>query len=232
MANSVAGQIRKSTNNIRLELTNSQKSSSMDWSLYDGRGRRKYLVGRERGAFLRAALQVGGPIATFCAVLTLCGARISEALSLTPERIDEASGTITFMTLKQRGKVTFRAVPVPRHLLRYLDGVHHYREAQRDPERAMQRLWPWSRTTGWRHVKRVMCRTSNPSYLATARALRHAFGAEAASKSVSLTLIKKWMGHRDIRTTEIYTSLVGREERLLASRTWVSTIYPSNNTQT
>ncbi len=28
------------------------------------------------------------------------------------------------------------------------------------------------------------------------------------------------MGHRDIRTTEIYTALVGREERAVAQRTW------------
>ncbi|MGN6149079.1 MAG: tyrosine-type recombinase/integrase [Rhizomicrobium sp.] len=192
----------------------------MEWSLYDARGRRKYLAPRERGAFLRAALRVGGPVASFCAVLTLCGARISEVLALTPERIDDADATIIFRTLKQRGKVLYRAVPVPRRLLQYLNGVHHYRDAQRDPELAIRPLWPWSRTTGWRHVKHVMRQTSNPAHLATARALRHAFGAEASTKSISLTLIKKWMGHADIRTTEIYTSLVGKEERALARRIW------------
>jgi site-specific recombinase XerD len=153
-------------------------------------------------------------------VLTLCGARISEVLALTPERIDDTNCTVTFETLKQRRKSVFRSLPVPRSLLWYLDGVHHYRAAQRDPKLATQRLWPWSRTTGWRHVKSVMRRTSNPAHLTTARALRHAFGAEASTKSISLTLIKKWMGHRDIRTTEIYTTLVGKEERLLARRTW------------
>ena len=219
MANSVAGQIRKSTNNIG-KMTGPEKSSGMDWSLYDARGRRKYLAASERGAFLRAALQVGGKVASFCAVLTLCGARISEVLALSPERIDDTNCTITFETLKQRRRSVFRSVPVPRKLLWYLDSIHHYRAAQRDPIHASQRLWPWSRTTGWRYVKRVMGRTSNPTYLSTARALRHAFGAEASAKSVSLTLIKKWMGHRDIRTTEIYTSLVGKEERNLAKRTW------------
>jgi integrase/recombinase XerD len=219
MANSVAEQIRKSTNNIG-KTTKPEKLSGMDWSLYDTRGRRKYLSTSERSAFLRAALQVGGKVASFCAVLTLCGARISEVLALTPERIDDASCTITFETLKQRRKSVFRSVPAPKQLLRYLNSVHQYRAAKRDPKRAMQRLWPWSRTTGWRYVKRVMSRTSNPAYLSTARALRHTFGAEASIKSISLTLIKKWMGHRDIRTTEVYTSLVGREERALAKRTW------------
>jgi len=192
----------------------------MEWSLYDGRGRRKYLIPRERGAFLRAALQVGGKVASFCAVLTICGARISEVLALTPESIDDASCAIVFKTLKQRKRIAFRAVPVPQHLLRYLDGVHRYRKAQRDPKQATQRLWPWSRTTGWRYVRQVMGRTSSPAHLATARALRHAFGAEASLKGVSLTLIKKWMGHRDVRTTEIYTTLIGEEERALARRVW------------
>ncbi len=220
MANSVAVALGKSTSKISSGIVRHDKPSNMDWSLYDARGRRKYLAARERSAFLRAALNVGGSVATFCAVLTFCGPRISEALALTPESIDDASGAIIFKTLKQRGRTTFRAVPVPRSLLRYLDSVQHYRQAQRDPKRASQRLWPWSRTTAWRQVKRVMQCTSNPAHLSTARALRHAFGAEAATKSVSLTLIKKWMGHRDIRTTEIYTALVGREERALARRAW------------
>jgi site-specific recombinase XerD len=109
---------------------------------------------------------------------------------------------------------------VPRHLLFYLDGVHQYRDAQRDPEKAGKPLWPWSRTTAWRRVKLVMLKAANPDHLAKPKSLRHAFGAEAATQFVSLTLIKKWMGHARLETTEIYTMLVGREERALAERTW------------
>jgi len=56
--------------------------------------------------------------------------------------------------------------------------------------------------------------------------LRHAFGAEAALNQVSLTLIKKWMGHAQIQTTEIYTSLIGDEERRLAQLTWANAEKP------
>ncbi|HTQ12535.1 MAG TPA: site-specific integrase [Rhizomicrobium sp.] len=195
----------------------------MEWSLYDGRGRRKYLVQRERGAFLRAALQVRGKTASFCAVLTLTGARISEVLALTPERIDDANSAINFETLKRRKGGVIRAVPVPHNLLMYLEAVHRYREAQKDPAKAGVRLWSWSRTTAWRRVKMVMKMSANPEFLAKPKSLRHAFGAEAASKLVSLTLIKKWMGHADLRSTEIYTTLLGPEERALARRTWKAT---------
>jgi integrase/recombinase XerD len=192
----------------------------MNWSLYDERGRRKYLVPVERKKFLQAALNVGGKTASFCAVLAFSGARISEVLALTPERIDDANGTINFETLKRRKRGHIRAVPVPKNLLFYLDSVHRYRDAQHDPERADSRLWKFSRTTAWRRVKAVMQRAEHPHYLSQPKSLRHAFGAEAALSGIPLTMVKKWLGHARIETTEIYTTLVGREERAVARQTW------------
>jgi integrase/recombinase XerD len=192
----------------------------MSWSLYDARGRRKYLVPKERRAFLAAAVSAGGFTGSFCATLTLCGARISEALALTPERIDEGNGTINFETLKRRQRGLIRAVPVPHEFFDYLDSVHDFRNAQRDPTLAQVRLWPWSRTTAWRRVKFVMCLAQAPYSVSQPKALRHSFGAEAALNDVALPMIKKWLGHANLETTEIYTRLVGQEERLLAARTW------------
>lgn len=192
----------------------------MAWSLSDPRGRRKYLVASERHAFLQAALAIGGNTASFCAVLALCGARISEVLALTPERIDDGNCAITFETLKRRKRGVFRSVPVPKKLLDLLECVHCYRLAQADPDAAVKRLWPWCRTTAWRRVKFVMRKAMVPHFVAKPKSLRHAFGAEAALNQVALTLIKKWMGHSRVETTEIYTSLIGNEERSLARLTW------------
>lgn len=192
----------------------------MEYSLFDTHGRRKYLVPLERSRFLRAALKAKGKTASFCAVLALSGARISEVLTLTPERIDEANTAINFETLKQRKRGQTRAVPVPRELILFLDGVHHFSEAQRDPELARERLWTWSRTTAWRRVKAVMRMASAPSFVAMPKALRHAFGVEATLESVALTMVQKWLGHADIKTTTIYTTVIGPEERALAKRTW------------
>ena len=196
------------------------KSRRMEYSLYDQRGRRKYLIAAERAAFFQAALRAGGKTATFCAVLALSGARISEVLALTPERIDEAHATINFETLKRRKKGITRAVPMPRKLFFYLNSVHKFRDAQRNPCEDGRQLWPWSRTTAWRRVRLILRLASCPEHLAKPKSLRHAFGAEAALKRVPLTLIKKWMGHARTETTEIYTSLVGREERNLARHLW------------
>lgn len=192
----------------------------MSWSLYDTRGRRKYLVHDERQAFLNASLEVGGETATFCAVLAFCGARISEVLALTPEQIDDGNVAINFETLKRRKRGIIRAIPVPRKLLAQLNEIHHFREAQRDPVRSRQRLWSWSRTTAWRRVKEVMRIANQPEHVSQPKALRHAFGAEAVLRKVALPLVKKWMGHAKLETTEIYTSLIGEEERSMARLTW------------
>jgi integrase len=220
MADFVSTVSTKSTENSGPNFRVSARSRRMDYSLYDGRGRRKYLVANERAAFFRAALQAEGKIATFCAVLALSGARVSEVLALTPERLDEAAGTINLETLKRRKRGLIRAVPVPQSLFQFLDSVHGFRSAQQSPESAATRLWPWSRTTAWRRVRKIMRVARNPTHLANPRSLRHAFGAEAALRLIPLTLIKKWMGHARIETTEIYTALTGEQERQLARLTW------------
>jgi integrase/recombinase XerD len=190
----------------------------MAYSLYDERGRRKYLVPMERKTFLQAALDVGGETASFCAVMLFCGTRISEALAITPERIDDANCAISIRTLKRRAFV-IRTVPVPRKLLFFLDGVHHYRDAQRDPKRAGERLWWFSRTTAWRRIKCVMRYAAHPEFVSKPKALRHAFGAEASMK-VALPMVQKWLGHAKLETTAIYTTLIGDEEREIAKKTW------------
>jgi|HubBroStandDraft_5_1064220.scaffolds.fasta_scaffold24163_2 integrase/recombinase XerD len=221
MGDFVSKQSRKSTTNGGRKHATTFTTRHMEYSLYDARGRRKYLVPLERSRFLQAALEVKGPAGSFCATLALTGARLSEVLALTPERIDEPNSAINFSTLKQsRGRHPTRAVPVPRELILFLDSVHHFRDAQHDPARAEERLWAWSRTTGWRRVKAVMKSASAPSFVAMPKALRHAFGVEATMESIALTMVQRWLGHRDIKTTTIYTTVVGPEERALARRTW------------
>lgn len=224
MADFVSKLLSKSIRNIWKASRKAARKSGMDYSLLDSLGRRKYLVPAERKRFLQAALDVGGPTASFCAVIALTGMRITEALELTPNRIDEATCCISVETLKQRRRGIFRSVPIPRELILYLDGVHDLSTARGDPTRADAPIWPWSRTTGWRRIQAVMRRAAAPSYASHARALRHAFGVEASMEGVILTMVQKWLGHSDIRTTTVYTTVVGREEQALAGRTWQNLI--------
>lgn len=185
----------------------------MSGSLFDRGGNRKYLVARERLAFVRAACAEEREVSTFCLVLAFTGARISEVLALTTDRIDAANGAIVFETLKQRKKGVFRPVPVPPRLLRLVQGNHNA---------SGERLWPWCRTAAWKNVKRVMRRADIGEHLCKPKALRHAFAVEAGQKGVPLNIVQRWLGHARLETTAIYAGALGEEERNLARRAWKS----------
>src|SRR5690606_4497837 len=55
---------------------------------------------------------------------------------------------------------------------------------------------------------------------ATPKGLRHGFGVSAIQSKVPLNLVQRWLGHADIKTTAIYTSAMGEEERQIAAQMW------------
>ena len=151
-------------------------------------GTRKYLTAGERDAFLRQAELADRQVRTLCMTLAYAGCRLSEALALTADRVDLAAGVLTLESLKKRRTGVFRAVPVPPALLGALDMVHGIRELQTRPGKGRgQRLWPWSRMTGWRAVHGVMrlARLDGPH--ASPKGLRHGFGVAAVTAGIPLT---------------------------------------------
>jgi len=182
-------------------------------ALFDQCGNRKYLVARERLAFVYAASKENTAVSTFCLTMAFTGARISEVLALTVTRIDVADEAVIFETLKQRKRRIFRAVPVPRSLIPLLTTYGTGKEG---------RLWPWGRTTAWKVVKAVMREADIAECLCKPKALRHAFAVEAGQKGIPLNIVQRWLGHARIETTAIYASAIGDEERNLARRAWSS----------
>lgn len=180
--------------------------------LFNRDGQRKYLCGSEGRRFLSAADQADEATRLFCRLLSFTGCRISEALELTPRRLDVESGRVILRTLKRRKRV-FRAVPVPFTLMRDLA----LRARELDPD---QPLWSWCRQTAWRRVKQVMAQAEIDGPQAAPRGLRHQFGVRAAECGVPMVLTQRWMGHADLRTTAIYQQAAGEEERRLAELMW------------
>ncbi|MGC9955084.1 MAG: tyrosine-type recombinase/integrase [Rhizomicrobium sp.] len=191
----------------------------MTWSLFDGRGQRKYLNSTERAAFIRVAMDAEPSTASFCLTLALTGARISEILELTGERIDVSNSAIILETLKRRKRGIFRAVPVPAQFIKYLTDVHGLSLGE-DTNASHERLWKFSRPTAWKRTKAVMRAAQVPAAIAKPKALRHAFGVEAVQNRIALSLVSKWLGHTKIETTAIYAEPIGDEERALAQLMW------------
>jgi len=189
-------------------------------SLYAAAGGRKYLNAAERRRFIEAARLARPDVRLFCLVLGWSGARISEVLALTPAAVDVESGVATLRTLKRRKPGIMRQVPLPSDVLKELDSVFDLTGAQRDPERAQQRIWNWSRTTAWRYVKAVMLSADVVGTSAMPKGLRHSFGVNAFQSNVPQHLVQRWLGHASLRTTAIYADVVGPEERAFAERMW------------
>ncbi|WP_127520023.1 site-specific integrase [Mesorhizobium sp. Z1-4] len=182
-------------------------------SLYAADGRRKYLNSDERRAFLDAAARDDHEICTLCLTLAYTGCRISEALSLTVSSVQSGENLIAIRSLKKRGKVVVREIPVPAELVRLLlEG--------RGGEHPDTLLWSFGRTFAWRRVKEVMARAGVTELHASPRGLRHGFAVSAVLAGVPLTLVQKWLGHASLTTTAIYSDVVGPEEREIARRMW------------
>ena len=187
-------------------------------TLFGQDGRRKYLTASERSRFITAAANCRrAEVGTLCLTLAHTGCRISEALALTPASIDIEEGFIAFRSLKKRGALTYRLVPVPVELLERLRLVHL------GPGATPDRIWQLSRSRAWQLVKLVMSEAEVA--LGPHRApkgLRHSFGIHAIRSGVPLNLLQRWLGHASLATTAIYASALGPEEREIASRMWGS----------
>lgn len=188
--------------------------------LYDARGNRKYLTVTERGAFLKAAKEMPPEVRTFCLMLAYTGARVSEVLALTPRRFDFRARLVVIESLKKRRRGIYRAIPVPAGLLAEIDRVHALGRAKQDDVFADQRIWRWCRTTSWNYVKTCMALAEISGAQAMPKGLRHSFGVGTVQAGVPLNLLKKWLGHARLSTTEIYAEAVGAEEQAIANRFW------------
>ena len=184
----------------------------MGASVYDAKGRRKYLNQVENLRFLEGIEPLDPGQRAFCLTVYYSGCRVSEALALTRKSIDVEAGCLVIKTLKKRKKIEYRRVLIPTKLLKQLRKL--------SASKAEEKLWSFCRSTGWHIVKRVMRNQGIEGPQATLKGLRHGFGVRCAMNKIPVNMIRDWMGHSDISTTEIYLNIRDDEERELIKRTW------------
>lgn len=186
-------------------------------TLFTPAGSRKYLTPAERQRFIDAAWRCERrEVGTLCLTLAYTGCRISEALALTQASLDVTEAAVVFRSLKKRGAVAFRQIPIPSDVLYELRQVHE------PAELPMTRcLWSLCRGRAWQLVKETMLAANvvaGPH--CTPKGLRHAFGINAIQSGVPVNLVQRWLGHADLATTAIYLDATGSEERKIAERMW------------
>ena len=208
-------------------MTNAAYAPEM--RLYDDDGQRLYLSADERARFLAAAANQPREARVLCHLLHYTGCRPSEALETSPGRVLLDDRAVVFRSLKKRKtdrqgrakRPAYRTVPVPARLVDELDLVFDLRRLCRGKGRDLP-LWPISRATAWRLVKRVMLQAGIEGPQATAKGLRHGFGIAMLSgeKPLPLNILRDLLGHSDTKTTEIYLQAVGVEKRQLVMQAW------------
>ncbi len=181
--------------------------------LYSKDGNRLYLNQHERECFLQVAQQQEPHIKLLCLVLFYSGCRLSEALNLRMQDIQLHEGLLSIQSLKKRNDDHVREVPVPKSLLQDIQSHCHHCSAH-------ETLWHRHRSTAWRQIKQVMKQANITGLQASPKGLRHSFGVTCMLFNISLSLVQKWMGHADLKTTAIYSQAVGEEERQMAQRLW------------
>jgi integrase/recombinase XerD len=157
-------------------------------SLYSRAGTRKYLNADELDRLLRAIGALPLDERLFSLTLFWTGARISEVLALREVSFQVHDCLVSVRTLKRR-RFSIREIPLPPDLVAAID--NHFRLTQRRDDR----LWPWSRTKGWRIFKRIMHDARFSGVAACPRGVRHSFALAALRSQVPLTLLQKWLGH-------------------------------------
>jgi integrase/recombinase XerD len=164
--------------------------------------------------FLTAA--PGGPDAAWrdlrdralCEVLYACGARVSEAVSLTTDGLEPS-----LRVLRLHGKGSkMRLVPLGARardaLAAWIErGRPGLPDARRRREVFLTRSGrPMTRVDAWRRVKALALRAGLPADVSP-HTLRHSFATHLIEGGADLRSVQEMLGHASIRTTVFYTHL-------------------------
>jgi len=138
-----------------------------------------------------------------------CGLRVSEAISLKYEDFDFKRDLVVVKTLKKRGKVVRRKIPLSKRLYQCLA---EYFSKQKNIEKD-DFLFPYQFSNKY-HITRDAVNKFLKTYnkklgfkFINPHSLRHAFGTRHIAEGTPLENIKTMMGHERYDTTLIYTQI-------------------------
>jgi integrase/recombinase XerC len=136
------------------------------------------------------------------------GARISELLSVKVSDIDFFNATIRLPTLKRKIR-TERVIPVKPQTLGLFALYINQFGLQRD-----DKIFNISRQQAFRIVKKAVLEVfPGDTKRAHPHVLRHSFAVYALSQGVPITVVRSWLGHRNITSTLVYTQALAQDTR-------------------
>lgn len=171
---------------------------------------RLFLEPSEQKDFLKAVLRSDNlREKCFCLVFVYTGCRMGEALELRPEHIEAEKCLINFETLKQKDDYLRRIVGVPDYVMTLLIELIATQDGGR--------LFDFSRWTRRRIIRKYMKLAGLDGFKANTTGLRRAFAIGQSLEGGFVTDIQKWLGHKNLKTTQIYleyNDFDGERERI------------------
>ena len=189
--------------------------------LYDLQtGERLYLNAEERNLFLQKAQTKENDIKFFSLMLYYTGCRLNEALSLMVGSIDFKEKAVIIKSLKKKGKIHYRHIPLPETFINELAAAYNLRTLVKNQKNLKTKIWNFTDRTARRYVTKIMKEVGINGKKACPKGLRHSFGVSAVEKDIPITEIQQLLGHTFLKNTAIYTKVRGTEKRALVSRLW------------
>jgi len=144
--------------------------------------------------------------------LWMTGSRVSEMLEFKPSDINDYAGVLRILTLKQRkkgkGVLRHRIVPVEKLLLNELDDHIKLKGIQGD-----QRIFNVTRQAVHKMIVSICSKAGIDRPRAHPHTFRHSFAINCILQRVPLQVLKKWLGHSDIKNVMIYSQILAEDTR-------------------
>ncbi len=142
-----------------------------------------------------------------CLFLWNTGVRITEALNAKVGDFDPQNRVLAVKTLKRK-KEHVRSIPLSREFAgEILFWIKQNGLKYRDPIFSFQR----------NHAHRLVRKACKLAGIFDERAhphtFRHSFAVVCLTNGVPITTVRRWMGHRDLMSTLVYTEILAQDSR-------------------
>jgi integrase len=142
-----------------------------------------------------------------CLFLWNTGVRVSEALSIRRDDIDLRGKVLRVQTLKRSNHI--RVVPLQDQFIGEIGIWISERGMKRE-----DRFFPFERKTAYNHVREACRLAGIDDERCHPHTFRHSFAVNCILHGVPVTVLREWLGHRDITKTLIYTQILAHDSRV------------------
>ena len=142
-----------------------------------------------------------------CLFLWNTGMRVSEALSVRVEDVDLMGKALKVKTLKRQNHM--RAIPLQNGFVGEISLWINQQGLKRKDQ-----LFSFNRITAFNKVRKACNLARLNDDRGHPHTFRHSFAINCIIQSVPVTVLREWLGHRDITKTLIYTQILAQDSRV------------------